>query len=198
MLCRAELLLREGKQQEASTLLGRNYRMLEGGEIWAGALRLLADNPGEDAENTPAVTDCSDLVDHPEVAAAAAGFKVVTSSPYLSKLIGRARELTRLRGGILSRMRGFGDADILPLWHELLDLYVENGALRKARETAWYLWSRDPGGLKASQDLAGALSRDEEILTRLYVINKGLERNPGEPGLTALQRQGLLFLGIGK
>jgi hypothetical protein len=80
----------------------------------------------------------------------------------------------------------------------LLDLYVENGALRKARETAWYLWSRDPGGLKASQDLAGALSRDEEILTRLYVINKGLERNPGEPGLTALQSQALLFLGIGK
>ena len=198
MLCRAELLLREGKQQEASTLLGRNYRMLEGGEIWAGALRLLADNPGEDAENTPAVTDCSDLVDHPEVAAAAVDFKIVTSSPALSKLIGRVRELTRLRGEILSRMRGFGDADILPLWHELLGLYLENGALRKARETAWYLWSRDPGGLKASRDLAGALSRDEEILTRLYVINKGLERNPGEPGLTALQRQGLLFLGIGK
>ncbi len=198
MLCRAELLLREGKQEEASTLLSRNYRMLEGGEIWAGALRLLAGSPGADPGNTPAVEDCSDLLDHPEVAAAAVDFKIVTSSPALSKLIGRVRELTRLRGEILSRMRGFGDADILPLWHELLGLYLENGAARKARETAWYLWSRDPGGLEVSLDLARALSRDEEILTRLYVLKKGLERNPGEPALGALQRKGLLFLGVGE
>lgn len=197
-LCRAEILLREGKRDEAFTLLNHNYRMLEGGEIWAGALRSLAARPQEGAENAAAARDLSDLVDHPEVADAAAGFEIVTSSPFLSKMVAGARDLIRKRGEILARMRGFGDADILPLWHELLGLYLENGALRKARETAWYLWKRDPGGLEVSLDLAGALRRDEEIITRLYVLKKGLERTPGDPGLAALQRQGLLFLGVGK
>ena len=194
MLCRAEAHLREGRRAEAGVLLGNNYRMLEGGDTWAGALRLLAAEPSQAGED--AVVDISDLVDHPELVAEAAGFEIVTASPALEAMVKRAKALIRDRGGILARMRGFGDGDVLGLWRELLELYFESGASRKARETAWYLWHLDPGGLEASLELARALGRQEEVLTRLPVVERGLKRTPGNGELAALRKQALLFLGV--
>ena len=194
MLCRAEAHLREGRRAEAGVLLGNNYRMLEGGDTWAGALRLLAAEPSQAGED--AVVDISDLVDHPELVAEAEGFEIVTANPALEAMVKRAKALIRDRGGILARMRGFGDGDVLGLWRELLELYFESGASRKARETAWYLWHLDPGGLEASLELARALGREEEVLTRLQVVERGLKRTPGNGELTALRKQALLFLGV--
>lgn len=190
-LCKAEIHLREGRLREARSLLNSNYRMLEGGDTWAGALRLLAgdgDSPG---------ADLSDLVDHPELTRSASGFPHVASTPAIADLVARAEKLRGDSGKLLDRMRGFGDADVLPLWRELLSLFLESGAWRKARETAWYLWHLDPGGLEATRGLLRALPREEEVLTRLYVIEAGLNRNPAAAGLKALRDKEFLFLGMG-
>ena len=50
MLCKAEVHLREGRLKEARSILGSNYRMLEGGDTWAGALRLLAGSGNSQGE----------------------------------------------------------------------------------------------------------------------------------------------------
>ncbi len=192
MLCKAEVHLREGRLKEARSILNSNYRMLEGGDTWAGALRLLAASGNSQGE------DLSDLVDHPEVARSAAAFSHVVSTPAIADLLERADRLRRESGKILARMRGFSDGDVLPLWRELLRLYRGSGASRKARETAWYLWHLDPGGLEATRSLLSTLQREEEVLTRLYVLEKGLKRNPADAGLKALREQVFLFLGIGK
>ena len=192
MLCKAEVHLREGRLKEARSILNSNYRMLEGGDTWAGALRLLA------GSGNPSGEDLSDLVDHPEVARSAAAFSHVVSTPAIVDLLERADRLRRESGKLLARMRGFSDGDVLPLWRELLRLYRESGASRKARETAWYLWHLDPGGLEATRSLLSTLQREEEVLTRLYVLENGLKRNPADAGLKALREQVFLFLGIGK
>ena len=192
MLCKAEVHLREGRLKEARSILNSNYRMLEGGDTWAGALRLLAGSGNSRGE------DLSDLVDHPEVARSAAAFSHVVSTPAIADLLERADRLRRESGKLLARMRGFSDGDVLPLWRELLRLYRESGASRKARETAWYLWHLDPGGLEATRSLVSTLQREEEVLTRLYVLENGLKRHPADVGLKTLRERTVLFLGIGK
>ena len=92
----------------------------------------------------------------------------------------------------------FDDLGLMPKQAELLRLYRESGASRKARETAWYLWHLDPGSLEAARSLVSTLQREEEVLTRLYVLENGLKRHPGDAGLKALREQTVLFLGIGK
>ena len=190
MLCKAESHLREGKLRDARRILNSNYRMLEGGDTWAGALRLLAgdgESPGEDP---------SDLVDHPELIRSGESFSHVTATPAIASLVARADKIREESDRLLARMRGFADGDVLPLWRELLRLYSQSGARRKARETAWYLWHLDPGGLEETGALVSSLHRDEEVLTRLHVLERGLKRNPAAEGLRALRQEALLFLGV--
>ena len=47
-----------------------------------------------------------------------------------------------------------------------------------------------------SLELARALGREEEVLTRLQVVERGLKRTPGNGELAALRKQALLFLGV--
>ena len=68
--------------------------------------------------------------------------------------------------------------------------------IRDRRETAWYLWHLDPGGLEETGALVSSLHRDEEVLTRLHVLERGLKRNPAAEGLRALRQEALLFLGV--
>ena len=199
-LCRAEILLSRGQREEARDLLRQEMYVLEGGQIWARALRLLArvaaPGPSPDRGHPPAPDDVSDLVDRPVLLERALSLPEVRESTAARSLFRRANKIHEERFRILTAMDRLGDTDAMPYWKELLELYLEGGARRKARETAWYLWNLNPGDLEESRALSRTLSRDTEVVSRLATATRGLARAAGNPDLLEVRRAAREFLGV--
>ena len=80
-------------------------------------------------------------------------------------------------------MRGYSDSDVVPLWRDLLSLYQELKAVRKAREVAWYLVHLRPNGGEEWRELARTLTAPEEVMARISALETALKIRPGEKEL---------------
>ncbi len=170
-LCLAELAWREGRVDESRELLTGNFQILPGGEAWARALRALLAGSRDTLEDDP-----SDVLDHPRLFLGEA-------PPFRSGETGGAslaflRDLHARRLEIVARMEGYSDRAAASGWKELLDLYREAGAGRKAREVAWFLVHLYPTDVNARQQLARILSAEEEAVVRFAVLREAARLSP--------------------
>jgi len=201
LLSRAELRLADGDLDEARIILAQRFAQTPGAPSWAGALRAVVDAVSPDAEGasdraSPDPFDPSDLVDQPELARRLRVYSIVARSAPAVARIDRALALASRREAILTRMADFSDSDVLPAWYEIAALCLESGAVRKAREVAWYLWSRDRAGLRENRLLARALSRPENLLERLAALERAAARAPLDEEIARARSEARRALGL--
>jgi predicted Zn-dependent protease len=198
LLLRAELAVRGGEFEKAAPLLAESFEFLPGGAPRARVLRAIAAGAPGAGRGGAAIEDASDLIDNADlldlVSAEAAAKMALGAS---GKGIDGVRELRRRRDEVIARMSGIPDRDCLSRWRELLALYRDAGARRKARELAWYLDWLEPRSAGASLELARVLDRPEESLQRLSAASRGLESRPGDAELQAIAAAARDFLGLG-
>ena len=196
-LCRAELLIAGSRFGAALDLLRERTGALEGGETWAGALRMVAAAAAGDREPSHEV-DVSDLLDHQSLRERSLSLPSFRGQGKARDLLERARRLSRQSDRLLAAMKDFGDRDVVSSWRSLYRIYVQGGAGRKARETAWYLWRLNPSGADENLLLGRALSRREEVLSRLAAASRGLARRPGDEELLEIRRAAREVLGVSR
>jgi predicted Zn-dependent protease len=196
ILCRAEIALRQGRVSEAAALLSSSFTDLPGGPEWAAALHeILRHFHGRQLPD--AGRDPSDLLDNARL----------ILEPFRSTseaAPGAGGAWSRLRWGhgrreeLVARVRGRpeGDRDAIRLGHELLALYLELGAARKARELAWRLVSLRPREVEEYRRLAAVLALPEEVLARLQTIERALALAPHDAVLAEERLETRAFLGL--
>jgi hypothetical protein len=189
-LCRAELLMKNGKPESARRVVGQSTFSLAGGLEWAGAIRIVADRDTN--------ADLSALVDFPHVIELAERVPVLARDDDFRAIAARVKEIFDARRPVLAELLdasadGSGSEEA---WSRLLQLYAEAGALRKAREIAWLRWSQGPSDARTCIQLAKTLKRPEEVCERLSVIHRALQRHPDNESLLRLRAQDLKFLGV--
>lgn len=186
LLCRAEVALSEGDLARAGALLSGSFQNTPGGAPWAAALDALwrlsrpGDSPAQEVLNG---IDPSGFLDHPRLFLNGDYLKSLSpprraaAAPWLEKL----KKLHQARRELLRRMGGLPDGDVVHRHRELLALYREAGAERKARETAWFLVSLRPEGVEEHRLLLETLSAPEEAIARLAVLDQALKLAPADP-----------------
>jgi predicted Zn-dependent protease len=201
-LCEAERLIALGRPREACGLLSQDFRALPGGRVWADLLRRLCEDGDapERSQDLPVEPDDdpSGLIDHPRFLRVASLRHQLRSSRGFERFLRSADSFLARRQRILERMGDFSDGDVLGLWAELLALYEECGARRKAREAAWYLWARSSADSRPYKWLAAAQSRPEEVIGRRFAVEKGLRAAPDDVELLEMRRGIASFLGLGR
>jgi tetratricopeptide (TPR) repeat protein len=190
LLARAEAALFERRFDDARRLLAESYQNLPGGPAWAAALKTCLDavERTEAGDGAPlAGFDPSDLLDHPRLL-----LHPALSGPRFERL----RAAHRRRRDLLAASNGTAGRESLARWREVLALYQDLGAGRKAREAAWYLCSIFPDDLEASRFLVRALSSPEEVVLRLRVLKSALRLAPGDVELRSMFAGSRASLGL--
>ena len=203
-LARAELAVLSGDLETAREIHDGIQPILPEAGRWAaavGALLALVSWRTGDGNEIPSspVDDPSPLLDHPRFLEnsnyTAANDEAGDSERPAGAFLSRLRVLHRQRETRLEDLRGKSDAAGATGWNHLIDLYVEYGALRKAREAAWYLIHLRPDDVEAHRTLIRVLSRPSEVIERLSVIERALVLAPGDEELQKLRREARSFVG---
>ncbi len=203
-LARAELAVLSGDLETAREIHDGIQPILPEAGRWAAAvgalLALVSWRTGDGNEiPSPPVDDPSPLLDHPRFlensSYTAANDEAGDSERPAGAFLSRLRVLHRQRETRLEDLRGKSDAAGATGWNHLIDLYVEHGALRKAREAAWYLIHLRPDDVEAHRTLIRVLSRPSEVIERLSVIERALVLAPGDEELQKLRREARSFVG---
>jgi predicted Zn-dependent protease len=192
-LCCAEAAIRRGRVAEAAELLSGSFGELAGGSGWAGALRtvlrLRGGGESGNGSESGATGDPSDLLDHPRLLAA---LPPSSSGEWPARVLSAHQR----RSAIVSRLGEPAGADLAPPLRELLALYREAGAERKARETAWYLVHLQPSLIEDQRRLAQTLSSPEEVVAKLSVLRSAFRLVPGDPEIAARIAEARALLGL--
>jgi Flp pilus assembly protein TadD len=199
-LCRAEIAVRRGKADRAGRVLTQDFQPLPGGVAWARALRtVIALSPpptsaaGDETAPAPEL-DPSDLLDHPRLVQYL--LDDTTLSPPARRQLERVWTLHGRRMPLLESVTNAPDGEVAARWRELIALYLEFGAWKKARQVAWMLAFRDPYGVEENRWLLRALATPEEALQRLGAALRGLESAPDDRELRRAADQARTFLGM--
>jgi predicted Zn-dependent protease len=211
VLARAEVAILGGRLAVAKGLLAANFDNLPGGPEWASALRaLVALIEGEGEAARP--VDPSDLLDLPRLlrlrgyyrGAVESSGGDASSSPAAAGVGDaaweRAAPLRALDDGrtrVIALLPGAGAATAERL-RELLAIYVQGGAARKARELAFYLVHLQPREVEDRRRLARILERPEEVMPRLQALKAALHLAPGDADLGEQLAAARRFLGLGE
>ncbi len=187
-LCLAEIALREGSLEETRRHLTGSFHGLPGGESWARALRALLESGGE----ASVVDDPSDLLDHPRLFLQG----VQPGSLPGGVSLDQVRNAHERRMSILARMEGHADRDAISGWRELLALYLDVGAARKAREVAWLLARLRPHDLEAKLQLVRTLTAPEEAVIRFSLLSEAARLSPNDQSVRRALTEVSEFLGL--
>lgn len=180
--CRAELLMANGRPDSARRVVGQSSFTLAGGTDWASAIRIVVDRDPH--------ADVSALVDYPHVLQRGLRVAELKNDKNFQAIATRVEKLFAARRVV------FSGEDSEEAWSRLLKIYTDAGALRKAREIAWFRWSARPEDVSSTLVLAKTLSRPEEVCERLSVVQAALKRHPGDESLVRLRARDLKFLGV--
>lgn len=97
---------------------------------------------------------------------------------------------------ILARMEGHADRDAISGWRELLALYLDVGAARKAREVAWLLARLRPHDLEAKLQLVRTLTAPEEAVIRFSLLSEAARLSPNDQSVRRALTEVSEFLGL--
>jgi tetratricopeptide (TPR) repeat protein len=201
LLARAELAILEGRAEEAMEILQGSFDNVPGGHLpgslsWAAALLALLPPEKDATADTGLPEDPSDFLDCPRLLRAQYPWERRGPAGAAEGWLERTRSALARRGEILAKMEGFGDSDVAARWRELLALYEEIGAERKAREVAWYVVALRPESVEDRRVLAATLDGPGEALVRLRVLEAALRLAPADQGLGELRRAARASLGL--
>ena len=202
-LTRAEQMVLERQPAQARVILARRPLRLPHLETWRRVLLKIieVELEGDASSATLAGLDTSDLLDLPRFVQSADYLrKSSVLSSELADELERLRVLVVRRRGLLDAIdEAISDADgavAVARWLELLDLYVDSGAQRKAKELAWYLLDEDPVDVAGFVRLAETLARPQDVVERLSVAERGLRIDPEHERLTELRDRAREALGL--
>jgi tetratricopeptide (TPR) repeat protein len=178
-LCRATLLLADGKLSEAEAIATQHALSTAEEKAWAGTIAALA---AAGVRGSP-IADPSDLFDTAWLVHWIRTYPGLVGNLRPKEAIALLDRYFPRVAAILERMARRLDSDARADWHELIDLWVECGAERKARESAWYLLFRTPDDPDSWAAVASRLSRPEDIVEVHALIADAERRGIGSPGL---------------